>query len=1427
MQDYSVISKGAYARPQTENFVSVTSFLFIRQYGKKYLLLKLKNTRAEAVDEVNLKVTLLDKKGQTLSVLHLSSDKCGPVRSFAFSEKIEVDEACCDFVAKVESAVYGGYLYKDGKGGVAIDYEAAQGGGFDVNTVRAAMRGKTRAVTEKRLGVPVAVSVLACLLLVCAALVTYFQLKNFMDNATGFTYSGVEYVFADADKAPGSEIIVTGYRGTKPNVVIPEKIDGYVVSEIRGGAFEGNGKIKRLKIEGAIKIGGYAFADCAKLESVTMNNAAEVGGNAFDNCRALQTLEITGDSEIVLGEYAFRDCSALEAVKIRQQIIYPENLAVFSGANSVKELYLQNYGAYTISRLFGENTVTPLESLTINYLDGICDSFCLNLSFLESVNIAYIEGEGYDIGNFAFFGTSLKTLKLPLGLTSIGDNSLSGTQITSFNAYGAEIIGEYAFSDCKQLKSFTVPESLTLLSRSAFSGCSSLENVTFEGEDNLKEIGEKAFYRCERIESIEIPDSVEFIGAQLLVGCNSLVSMTLPYLGSSADDCQTMEYLFGNVNTNLKSITLTAATAVAPQAFYGCSDVKEINLNEGLGHIGDYAFYGCVRLNSIVIPSSVSGAGYGIFECCYRLFEVYNLSEVELSCDYAIAVYSSLEQSVPKSEREGYTVAYSYGAFAQPAGWYLIGYPEDEFLTLPESFLRASSFSIIDYLFYNDSDIRRVILSDGVESLGKYAFYGCSSLTDVTVPRPVTKIETCAFAYCGELERATVYGIVTEVGDSAFYCCSSLKEISLNGSFVNVGNDAFGGCYSLTSVSINGVTSIGARAFANDYALESVQISRADGNIGEYAFIGCTSLEEFYVPEGTVQIEANAFYGCDTLRKVTLPKSLTEIGDYAFDGCQRLRAVVNYSALDISDGENCGNVGRFAVFVATRESDAAALVYNDINGVTFLQFYDDWVAVWCDGGVTRLEFSALSGYNSLKIASFAFSENPTIKSADLKGVSVIGDSAFYSCFSLTNVVLDRSLVEIGENAFSYCIGLTDINLQDTKLSSLGACAFFDCMKLTYVSLPRTLGEIPEQTFYYCSALTDAVIPQSVYFIGEQAFFGCTSLLQVHNLSRLIMVAGSSGNGFCAYYALHVFNDADSKMTFAEKDGYKFANYAQNWYLYGYSNYDYYKILPESFTFENSTISSYKIRAGALSSASYIVIPTSVTEIENNSINSALAVYYCGTGTQWTAVRPEDTGFTQVYYYSPCIHTDGDWLWTYQSGGYPVTYQTELVWTVTREATCTKDGVRTGVCPVCGEAKSEVIEKLYHIYGEDGKCTRCGEQGEYLNGLSGSDSYGLSANYFEADKLSFVSTNTGYGTYATLTLTAKEDMQVMFACRTPTYYDLLTITAGGEEVANFSSISDYPFKLELLKGQSLTFRFYKSSYSYNSSSATISYILIFV
>ena len=366
MDGYKVVSKGVYVCPRTKDFPSVTSFIFARCDGKKYLLLKLDNPRAEAVGEVNIRISLLDRKGRVLNALRLSSDRGGEAgSSFAFGEKIEVPEECCDFSVKVESAVYGGYLYVNGKDGVTAEYEEYVK--FDLDAVKTAMRGRTRTVTAKRIGAPVLAGVLTFLMLVCVALVTYFQLKDFMNNAVGFTYSGVEYVFEDSEKTPGSNITVTGYRGTGTNVRIPEKIDGYVVSAIRAGAFKGNGKIRRLKLE------------CN----------AVIGKEAFAGCTALTSVEVTGEGEITPDVGAFGNCPGLKSVKIYKQINYSQSVSVFTGDRAIEELYLHNYDGENCGRiawLFGVEMLSDsaLKNLTVGKVREIGESFCYNFINLES-----------------------------------------------------------------------------------------------------------------------------------------------------------------------------------------------------------------------------------------------------------------------------------------------------------------------------------------------------------------------------------------------------------------------------------------------------------------------------------------------------------------------------------------------------------------------------------------------------------------------------------------------------------------------------------------------------------------------------------------------------------------------------------------------------------------------------------------------------------------------------------------------------------------------------------------------------------------------------------------------------------------------------------------------------------------------------------
>ena len=112
------------------------------------------------------------------------------------------------------------------------------------------------------------------------------------------------------------------------------------------------------------------------------------------------------------------------------------------------------------------------------------------------------------------------------------------------------------------------------------------------------------------------------------------------------------------------------------------------------------------------------------------------------------------------------------------------------------------------------SNVKQVIIGDGVTTIGSDAFYECSSLTSVIIGNSVTRIGYNAFYRCSSLTSVTIGNSVTEIGNDAFSGCSALTSVTIPNSVTTIGNYAFNACSSLTSITIpNSVTKIGDSTF--------------------------------------------------------------------------------------------------------------------------------------------------------------------------------------------------------------------------------------------------------------------------------------------------------------------------------------------------------------------------------------------------------------------------------------------------------------------------------------------------------------------------------------------------------------------------------------------------------------------------------------
>lgn len=261
--------------------------------------------------------------------------------------------------------------------------------------------------------------------------------------------------------------------------------------------------------EGLTEIGPGAFEYCDRLTSLAIpEGVTTIGWGAFSGCDGLVDLTIPG-SVIAIGGYAFSHCKDLTAVTIRDGVT-TIGMGAFRGCDRLRSVTIAN----SVTSI-GEAAFAECDSLTTITLPEGITTVSKDL-FRESKNLScvHLPDSVTTIGNNAFYMCSaLNALELPKNIAVIGDSAFAHTGLCSILLpKGVTTIGSGAFWRCPGLSSLVFPDSVTSIEDSAFEACKNLKSVTIPA--SVTTIGPWEDFDREKPTVYAPPDSAAWQWAQ-------------------------------------------------------------------------------------------------------------------------------------------------------------------------------------------------------------------------------------------------------------------------------------------------------------------------------------------------------------------------------------------------------------------------------------------------------------------------------------------------------------------------------------------------------------------------------------------------------------------------------------------------------------------------------------------------------------------------------------------------------------------------------------------------------------------------------------------------------------------------------------------------------------------------------------------------
>ena len=598
---------------------------------------------------------------------------------------------------------------------------------------------------------------------------------------------------------------------------------------------------------------------------------------------------------------------------------------------------------------------------------------------------SWAAGFGYDFEADGFRYTITSETTVEVSFNNYG--SYSGTIVIPQSAsdgnknYNVTGIGSNAFSNQDNLTGVTFPDGVTVIKDGAFSGCTGLEYVVFP-PTSLTTIEASAFSGCTALDDVEIPESVT----------------TIPY-----------------------------------ECFSGCSDLQILKLPEGLTEIGISAFESCSNLKSITLPSTLTDIKDGAFWQCDAMTSIVVKATKPPVCGTQ-AFLSNKKNTTVTVEQIANAPAYMQAAewkdFSHYTGVALIDgitYYVNKNNEAEEDNNKADILAVDSSV--TEPNIRTKVTIDGKEYpltyIGNAAFWDNQNITKVVIPEGVTKIMPNAFNNCKNLATVTFPSTLTTIADRAFYLCGSLTDVEFPTGITKFYSESFAYCEKFKSLVIpEGVTEIIDRAFYGCPQLESLVLPSTLTYIDNRSFLSSSALKSIVVNATTPPSCVATSFSSQCKPTVTVPRS----------------SILSYKQHEVWKKFNYAGTVTIDHITYAVTGDEDTVVICDVDG--------DWLfspTIHATVTIDGKEY-ALKQINSNAFQGSVYLLSLTIP----EGVTTICGDAFKSCRNLISVTLPSTLTTIGDSAFEECGKLTAINLP-SSVQSIGKLAFYLCGSLKAIT----------------------------------------------------------------------------------------------------------------------------------------------------------------------------------------------------------------------------------------------------------------------------------------------------------------------------------------------------------------------------------------